>query len=98
MEEMSLKAFLQLEKEHRLAKVWLSGHFAVRNDNDRVVKVAIKSHGLFNQRLLFNDERVDHALGHTCRNVTELRTKLCDLINSYGAKNASEAKATQEIG
>lgn len=83
MKPISLKQFLKLEREHRLAGAWWSARYAVLNDHDVVVEVAIKSHGLYNQRLFLNGDAIDHSLGHTCSKVTELRSKLSDKINSF---------------
>lgn len=79
---MKIKDFLKLEREHRTAGKWWCGHYNVTNDHGVEVKVAIKSHGFYNQILKINDSEVNYCSGHTIEKVGKMHAHLKETINS----------------
>lgn len=81
-ELLTIKEFLQLEREHRKAKKWWAGRYTVLNDHSVRVTVSVKYHEFYGQILRVNDDPVNYGTGHTIDKVSELHKHLRDTINN----------------
>ena len=83
---ITIKDFLKLEQSHRKSGKWFQFVGLVENDHGTIVRVRIKSHGFYNQFLMFNDEStVNYCSGHTITKATVMHEFLRSKINTQFA-------------
>jgi hypothetical protein len=79
---MTIDELLKAEQSHRKAGKWLSMSDLVTADNGITVLVHLKSFGMYNQILRFEEHLTNYCSGHTITKVKEMQKYLRDQINS----------------